>query len=187
MSKWRIVVAVALACATGCGDSGDDDSRATATGVEGCKKACASIAKAACPQDDAEAECVEHCEAELSELSQCKVELDGVSACVAAASLSCTSYGNATVLTTCWSKAVALDACVGCAPANSDSACEACSKKSCCTERSAIYTNAESRDYIVCQDECTDQACIDACKAKYASAWTALQALITCETDNCTC
>lgn len=157
-----------------------------------CESFCERSLAVGCPNDTPDA-CATTCE-ELhgGARAECSDTLGRDLGCLQELTFECGPSGKAYVVTwesveLCRSETQAYVACTFCMPRASDGACDACERVECCAEGKALLGDPNLWALRDCQLACEvfDQACHDACSAKYASVVAHSDALQACRETHC--
>jgi hypothetical protein len=173
--------------------SGTDTTTPASTGggqAVTCDEVCDVLLAAKCPKDT-KASCLSDCSSAQAKAPECKDEMGVAYGCAIKQPVTCDTYGNAKIdsavlMKECGAEFATVQGCMACIADASDSACDKCTKTSCCTERKTLGTNPNLGTYETCSLDCNgDAACETACSNKYPSVAMAVEALATCGNTKC--
>ena len=166
------------------GSGGGGGSAGSPSGGK-CEKVCQKLETAKCPKQDDLQTCIKECESNA--IPKCIKEFESIGDCILGAStLSCDADGDVDLLSICGKEFGAWTACSACEPVGTDDACDACSKKSCCAERTALFTDPNVVPFIQCLQKCSDATCTSTCQSNHPKVATFFTALSSCQGSKCT-
>jgi hypothetical protein len=172
-----------LSCSSGSASPGS-------TGTGSCQSVCDKAAALACPNEDLTT-CAAECEADLNGSPQCSSQSSSYLGCITTLQLYCDADGEVafdedTLLDKCGSQAMAFAGCTACDPGSSDSACELCSKQSCCSQLKAYLSDPNILPLSKCIQSCADNSsCVQTCSSQYPTVLSNYQAVQSCESSAC--
>jgi hypothetical protein len=150
--------------------------------VGGCQAFCDKITGSGCADAPTTAECLPAC----SNLSPagCTAQGSALVACIVERGTLMCVPGDVTI-SGCGPEFDALDVCAACAPASDDDTCTTCLKQNCCSELSALVSDANASAFLDCIDPCTSQSCLDACGRAYPATSAKFDSVVSCLSSRC--